>query len=56
MRLLPGQRSTPYCATLKSPRCGAHDADEDPDEPDYRIGEVSPIIGKGLERPVVCTP
>jgi hypothetical protein len=25
---------------------GVHDADEDPGEPDYRIGEVPPIIGK----------
>ena len=25
---------------------GVHDADDDPGEPDCRIGEVSPVIGK----------
>ncbi len=30
---------------------GVHDADEDPGEPDGRIGEVSPIIGKAPGTP-----
>jgi len=30
---------------------GVHDADEDPGEPDCRIGEVSPIIGKAPGTP-----
>jgi hypothetical protein len=36
-------------------RRGVHDADDDPIEPDDRIGEVSPIIGTAPERPVVYT-
>jgi hypothetical protein len=35
---------------------GVHDADEDPGEPDWRIGEVSPIIGKAPGTLGRCTP